>query len=125
MIMNKFTRRILTAGVSVALVGGAVLAAGGSASAAPLTAGGHQGIVAGVQSDVRAQGDLEAHGARYQWVADQLAAFGGGRVERVHGGLDPRYFPWVSDQLVFFESGYGFGHRGLHHDTEHDERPGR
>jgi hypothetical protein len=116
--MNRFTRRILTASASAALVGGAVLGAAGSAPATPLTAGHHQ-TAAGATADPLTHGHRDTHDPRCQWVADQLALFGSGRVQRPHGSLDPRYFPWVSDQLMTFDSHHRSGCPHLHHDTQH------
>jgi hypothetical protein len=116
--MNRFTRRILTAGACAALVGGAVLGAAGSAPATPLTAGHHQ-TAARATGDLLTHSHRDTHDPRCQWVADQLALFGGGRVQRAHGGLDPRYFPWVSDQLVISDSHHRSGCPHHHHDTQH------
>ncbi|MER5916857.1 hypothetical protein ABT124_42485 [Streptomyces sp. NPDC001982] len=89
--MNKLMRRIATVGASAVIAGGAVLAAGGSASAATPTHSPHPRPAAVVY--------------RYDpWIADQLAAFG---LEHSHEGWvksesDHRYYPWVADQVAIF-----------------------
>lgn len=64
--MNQLIRRVVTMGVSVAVVGGAFLAAEGSASAVAFAPGGHHGAAV-------AAGAAEARYPR--WIADQLALF--------------------------------------------------
>ncbi|MDX3761886.1 hypothetical protein ACWDBO_44105 [Streptomyces mirabilis] len=64
--MNKLIRRIATMGASIAVVGGTVLAAEGSASAVVFAPSGHHGAIVAVSTA----------DARYSpWIADQLALF--------------------------------------------------
>ncbi|MER6129579.1 hypothetical protein ABT173_44890 [Streptomyces sp. NPDC001795] len=80
--MKKLMRRIATTGVSAALVGGALLAASGSATAATQQVNAHTPARVAV---VERQG---AHTHPDPWVAGQLAM------------LDP----WIADQLAIFEA---------------------
>ncbi|MEU9480895.1 hypothetical protein [Streptomyces sp. NPDC048191] len=78
--MKKIMWRISRAGISAVLVGGALLAAGGSATAATS------------QADARV-----AHHHPDPWVAGQLAMFDPWITDQL-----AMFDPWISDQLAMF-----------------------
>ncbi|MEU0598234.1 hypothetical protein ABZ484_08245 [Streptomyces sp. NPDC006393] len=101
--MKKLMRRIATAGVSATVAGGALLAAGGSATAA--TAHTARDVPAGITTVNTGSG----HGCRHHhnsnlthrlpdaWVAGQLAMFEPAAAKRL-----AVFDPWVKDQLALF-----------------------
>ncbi|MEU1630820.1 hypothetical protein ABZ746_37350 [Streptomyces sp. NPDC020096] len=113
--MNKLARRIVPVGISAAIVGSTLLAAGGSASAATLPDGGSpRAAVVEVKPD-----------ARYTpWIADQLAIFAGQRDGAGYGArdVDVRFDPWVADQLAIFVDHDGPHHHRLGRNWHHYER---
>ncbi|GAA3131255.1 hypothetical protein [Streptomyces echinatus] len=102
--MKKIMSRVARAGVSAALIGGALWAAGGSATAAPFQADGHIKAAADDSRNLPGHQDRNngsgyagqprgAHDRPDSWVADQLAMFD----------------PWISDQLAMFVAAGGHG----------------
>jgi hypothetical protein len=99
--MNKLTRRIATAGVSVALVGGTLLAGGGSASAATSQVDGHTPAQAAAVGDAKAFVDHRGqHSPGSDWHADR----GDGRPDLWIAGQLTIVDPWITDQLTLFAS---------------------
>ncbi|KUN77051.1 hypothetical protein AQJ66_34395 [Streptomyces bungoensis] len=94
----KLTRRIAMAGVSAAIAGGAVLATGGAATAAPTPAPGHVPAPhAAVRTDTHCQGHGTARQATDPWIEGQIATFYPSAAHRL-----AVFDPWVKDQLATF-----------------------
>ncbi|MET8029971.1 hypothetical protein [Streptomyces avermitilis] len=112
--MNKIVRRIATASASVVVASGALLAAGGSASAATLPADGHTRVAVTVKTDSRDHGRYNHDDSRYRggsnrgWYVhgfDNCYSNGHGDWYRFDGHR------WVADQRATFEGRCGWGHR--------------
>ncbi len=107
--MKKLMRRVAAGTISAALAGGALLATGGSATAATSDAktidlhGIHRPHYRGEQDYASLYDDGHGHIGTYRmasdrfdpWVADQLLMFD----------------PWIQDQLAMFVHSGGLGHR--------------
>ena len=99
--MKKIMRRVSRAGISAALVGGALLAAGGPATAATSQVNERTAVVDSASHNLSGYGSRN-HGYGYAaeqrgahdhpdpWVAGQLAMFD----------------PWITDQLAMFVPAY-------------------
>ncbi|MEU9446499.1 hypothetical protein AB0D42_37795 [Streptomyces sp. NPDC048304] len=116
--MKKFMRRTATAGISAVLVGGALLAAGGSATAATPQA--DQGTkVADVRAVSIHVGNRDRDGERYesgsecQHLREYVSRNDGyghaGERRGAHNRPDPwvagqlaMFDPWITDQLAIF-----------------------
>ncbi|KUJ47506.1 hypothetical protein AB0N87_20690 [Streptomyces sp. NPDC093228] len=90
--MNKLVRRLTTAGVSAAFLGGALFAAGGSAIAATPQTPGHAAVRSTVVADTKVATVHTQHRVD-PWIADQIAMFD----------------PWVVGQLEDFVPSGGTG----------------
>ncbi|MGW4518733.1 hypothetical protein ACWEO4_44155 [Streptomyces sp. NPDC004393] len=102
---------IATAAASVAVAGGALFAAGGTASAAAVRADGH--TLARAAVTVEAKADASDHGrgdGRGEWGGcrndDRQSPYSPGYGSRRWNADDrigdDRFYPWVYDQLVLF-----------------------
>ncbi|MGW3027163.1 hypothetical protein [Streptomyces sp. NPDC001221] len=110
--MNKLVRRMATAAVSAAFVGGAVFAAGGpAAAAAPHPAGHVTTQVAVVQGGhAGAAEHATVNGRMNPWIADQLAMFAPTAAHRT-----VKSDAWIADQVAMF--GHSVAHRSVTSDT--------
>ncbi|MEU1629507.1 hypothetical protein ABZ746_30180 [Streptomyces sp. NPDC020096] len=115
--MKKLMRRIATASVSAALAGGALLASGGSATAATLPDGGRTPARAVVTADTKT---VSLHGGRHHRGNNvpgyrfhghndhELGSWRGGYVHTgAYRGAKDRLDPWVEDQLLMFDPWIG------------------
>ncbi|MEU2222117.1 hypothetical protein [Streptomyces sp. NPDC018347] len=99
--MKKLMRRLAVTGIPVAIAGGALLAGGGPASAAPHPQG-PADVPARVTSTVGERADRHpASGRRVDpWVLGQVATFDPAAARRL-----AVYDPWVKDQLALLTQG--------------------
>jgi hypothetical protein len=110
--MKKIMRRISRAGISAALVGGALLAAGGSATAATSEANERTTVVESADQNLPGHGSRNdtygyvaeqraVHDHPDPWVAGQLAMLD----PWITGQLE-MLDPWITDQLAMFVPSY-------------------
>ena len=114
--MNKLTRRIANTIAAAAIAGGALLAAGGSATAAPLPAHGHIPARTTVAADIKVTD--AAHG-RHDSADDRPghefndhnrrllhhhhgSSFRCADIDAWHRNADNRFDPWIAGQLSTF-----------------------
>ncbi|MFJ3311063.1 hypothetical protein ACIPSA_50710 [Streptomyces sp. NPDC086549] len=113
--MKKIMSRVARAGVSAALIGGALWTAGVTATAAPSQADGHTKAVAGDSRNLPGHGNRpngsgyagarrEAHDRPDPWIAGQLEIFDPWISDQL-----AMFAPWISDQLAMFVSADGHG----------------
>ncbi|WP_330335888.1 hypothetical protein [Streptomyces sp. NBC_00557] len=113
--MKKIMSRVARAGVSAALIGSALWAAGGSATAAPFQTDAHTKAVAGDSRNLPGHQDRTngsgyagqprgAHDRPDPWVAGQLEVFDPWIADQL-----AMFDPWISDQLAMFVSADGHG----------------
>ncbi|MCF1511968.1 hypothetical protein [Streptomyces glomeratus] len=94
--MKKLTLRIATTGISCIVAGSALLAAGGSATAASPQTAGHTSARATMgDASHHCSGHRTAHRPIDPWIADQLALFG-------PAAQRPAPDPWIADHLAQF-----------------------
>ncbi|MEV6026006.1 hypothetical protein [Streptomyces sp. NPDC052036] len=110
--MNKLVRRMATAAVSAAFVGGAVFAAGGpAAAAAPQTTGHIAAQVAVVQGGhAGAAEHTTVNGRMDPWIADQLAMFAPTAAHRTVTSDT-----WIAGQVAMFD--HSVAHRSVTSDA--------